>query len=236
MRLVLFGPSGAGKGTQAQLLKDQLGVVHIASGDLFRNHLRLGTPLGRQISEYVNQGLLVPDEVTIDIVLDKVMPLTSTAGFILDGFPRNTHQAEVLESKLVGEARGLDKVVAIDVPEAALVARLGSRYTCRQCQAPYAVAPGEQAPACTQCGGVLYQRPDDSPAAVQRRFQVYQQETLPVLAFYRKRGLLAEVSGVGTVEEVNGRVLTALGQGPAGRPSPKPSAKPSPKPSPKRSR
>ncbi len=223
LRIVLFGPSGAGKGTQAQMMKDELGVVHIASGDLFRNHLRLGTPLGRQISEYVNQGLLVPDEVTIDIVLDKVMPLTSTAGFILDGFPRNTHQAEVLEGKLVGEARGLDKVVAIDVPEAALVARLGSRYTCRQGQAPDSVAPGEKAPPCKQCGGQMYQRPDDAPAAVQRRFQVYQQETLPVLNFYRQRGLLAEVSGVGTVEEVNGRVMAALNQRGGGRPSAKPS-------------
>ena len=223
LRIVLFGPSGAGKGTQAQMMKDELGVVHIASGDLFRNHLRLGTPLGRQISEYVNQGLLVPDEVTIDIVLDKVMPLTSTAGFILDGFPRNTHQAEVLEGKLVGEARGLDKVVAIDVPEAALVARLGSRYTCRQCQAPDSVAPGEKAPPCKQCGGQMYQRPDDAPAAVQRRFQVYQQETLPVLNFYRQRGLLSEVSGVGTVEEVNGRVMAALNQRGGGRPSAKPS-------------
>ncbi len=212
VRMVLFGPSGAGKGTQAQLLKDQLGVVHIASGDLFRNHLRLGTPLGRRISEYVNQGSLVPDEVTIDIVLDKVMPLTSTAGFILDGFPRNIHQAEVLEGKLTGDVRKLDKVVAIDVPEDVLVARLGGRYTCRQCQVPYAVAPGDKPPKCLACGGELYQRADDAPVAVQRRIQVYLQETFPVLDFYRKRGLLAEVSGVGMVEEVNVRVLAALGQ------------------------
>lgn len=212
VRMVLFGPSGAGKGTQAQLLKDQLGVVHIASGDLFRNHLRLGTPLGRRVSEYVNHGSLVPDEVTIDIVLEKVLLLTSTAGFILDGFPRNIHQAEVLEAKLTGGFRGLDKVVAIDVPEVVLMARLGGRYTCRQCQVPYAVAPGEKAPACLACGGELYQREDDAPPAVQRRIQVYLQETFPVLDFYRGRGLLAEVSGVGTVDEVNVRVLAALGQ------------------------
>ena len=219
LRIVLFGPSGAGKGTQAQLLRDQLGVVHIASGDLFRNHLRLGTPLGRRISEYVNQGLLVPDSVTVDMVLEKVLVLTAAAGFMLDGFPRNTHQAEALEKALTGEARGLDKVLAMDVPAAELLRRLGGRYTCRQCQAPHAVAPGAKPPPCQQCGGELYQRADDAPEAVQRRIQVYEQETVPVLDFYRQRNLLAEVSGVGTVEEVNGRMLAALGQGGGRKPA-----------------
>lgn len=210
LRLVLFGPPGAGKGTQAQLLKDQLGVVHIASGDLFRNHLRLGTPLGRRISEYVNKGLLVPDAITINIVMERVLVLTSTAGFMLDGFPRNTHQAEALEAALVGDARALDKVVAIAVPQEALVQRMSGRYTCRQCQSPHAVADPRAAPRCQQCGGELYQRSDDTAEAIQKRIQVYDQETVPVLEFYRGRGLLAEVSGIGTVEEVNARVLAAV--------------------------
>jgi adenylate kinase len=115
---------------------------------------------------------------------------------------------------LTGDARGLDKVVAIDVPAAELLRRLGGRYTCRQCQAPHAVAVGAKAPACQQCGGELYQRADDAPEAVQRRIQVYEQETVPVLEFYRQRGLLAEVSGVGTVEEVNRGLLAALGHCP----------------------
>jgi adenylate kinase len=218
--LVLLGPPGAGKGTQAQLLKDQLEVPLIGSGDLFRYHLREQTPLGRQAAEYVNQGLLVPDEITIGIILDKVLGLTSRSGFLLDGFPRTTDQAVALETALAESSRGLDRVVFINVDGPELLRRLGGRYTCRECQAPNTPSEagrdlaesGSDQATCVNCGGQLYQRDDDRPEAVQRRLQVYQDETFPLLDFYRQRGLLTEVAGTGSVDDVNRRVLEALGQ------------------------
>ena len=212
LRLVLFGPPGAGKGTQAQLLTEQLELCHISSGDLFRHHLQQGTPLGLRASEYMNRGLLVPDEVTIDIVLDRVLSLDIEAGFILDGFPRNANQANTLEKALNRRSRDLDMVVHIEVSEEELVRRLGGRNTCRRCYAPHNVALGGEAEDinCPRCGGELYQRPDDDPEAVTRRIQVYRTETLPVLDFYRTRGLLVDIPGEGSVESVNEKVLSAL--------------------------
>ena len=210
-RLVLFGPPGAGKGTQAHLLTGELQVPHISSGDLFRHNLKEKTPLGLRASEYMSQGLLVPDEVTIDIILDKVLSLESEQGFILDGFPRNQHQGEVLEEALEIRSRPLDKVVYIDVPEPELIRRLGGRYICRECQAPHTVEPGAAAGNCQRCGKQLYQRDDDRPEAVRKRIEVYRSETLPMLDFYRQRGLLAEVDGVDTVNAVYIGVLRALG-------------------------
>jgi adenylate kinase len=214
LRLVLFGPPGAGKGTQAQLLKERLGVSHISSGDLFRYHLRQRTDLGQRAAEYINQGLLVPDEVTIDIILEQVMALSDEDGFILDGFPRTTSQAEALQEALRDRSRELDKVVFINVPEEELVSRLAGRFTCQQCQAPNIVSDADQASdlKCERCGGPLYQRPDDRPETVRQRIDVYHRETVPVLDFYRKLGLLADIHGVGSVECVNRRVLAALGQ------------------------
>ena len=211
MRLVLFGPPGAGKGTQAHLLTGELHVPHISSGDLFRDNLKVEKPLGLRASEYMSQGLLVPDEVTIDIILDKVLSLESAQGFILDGFPRNQHQGEVLEEALGIRSRPLDKVVYIDVPEPELLRRLGGRYVCHECQAPHTVEPGAAPGDCQRCGNQLCQRDDDRPEAVRKRIEVYQSETLPMLDFYRQRGLLTEVDGVGTVEAVYNGVLRALG-------------------------
>ena len=211
LRLVLFGPPGAGKGTQAQLLRDHLKVTHISSGDLFRHYLSKGTPLGLRAKEYMDRGELVPDEVTIDIILDKVMSIPDEEGFILDGFPRNPNQAEQLEKKLAAESRKLDKVVHIDVSEPELLRRLGGRYICRDCQAPHSLGEGEEGKKCVRCGGELYQRDDDAPAAVKKRLEVYKEETTPVLGFYRERGVLVDISGDNTVDEVNKRVLAALG-------------------------
>ena len=216
LRLVLFGPPGAGKGTQAQLLKDQLNIFHISSGDLFRHHLEQGTPLGLQAQEFMNKGELVPDDVTIDIILDKVMSVPDDEGFILDGFPRNPYQAQELEKALVGRSRDLDKVVHIDVSEPELLRRLGGRTVCRDCQVPNAVSEGEDIAAkkCGQCGGELYQREDDNPEAVKRRIEVYFQETMPVLGFYRKRGVLVDIPGDNTVDKVNKQLIAALGASP----------------------
>jgi adenylate kinase len=210
LRLVLFGPPGAGKGTQAQLLRGRLNVAHISSGDLFRHHLGQGTPLGLQAKEYMNKGELVPDEVTIDIILDKVMSIPENEGFILDGFPRNPMQASALEKKLIGESRDLDKVIHIKVSEPELLRRLGGRFICRACQAPHSIGEGEEGKKCEQCGGELYQRDDDAPVAVKKRIEVYNEETTPVLGFYRERGVLVDISGDNTVDNVSQQVVAAL--------------------------
>ena len=212
IRLALFGPPGAGKGTQAQLLKDDLGLAHISSGDLFRFNIQHGTPLGTKAAEYMNQGLLVPDDLVIEMVLDKVMELDQDSGFILDGFPRTREQAVALDKALAERAIPLDKALLVDVPVDELVKRLGGRFLCRSCQAPFNLEPDQFAspPSCSRCGGELYQREDDRAEAVQVRIGVYQEQTAPVLDFYRENGLLTEISGVGAVEEINLRALDAL--------------------------
>lgn len=211
-RLALFGPPGAGKGTQAQLLKDCLGLAHISSGDLFRFHLQQGTPLGLKVSEFMNQGLLVPDDLVIEMVLDKVMELDQHAGFILDGFPRTRDQAIALERALEERAIPLDSALLVDVPENELIRRLGGRFLCRSCQAPFSLEAEQfdSPPACNRCGGDLYQRDDDRAEAVQVRLGVYQAQTAPVLDYYRGNGLLREISGVGAVEDIKARALEAL--------------------------
>ena len=214
LRLVFFGPPGAGKGTQAQLLAERLKIPHISSGDLFRHHLQAGTPLGLKAADYMNRGVLVPDELTIDIALEKVMSLKADEGFILDGFPRNPLQAKALEEALETRSRGLDKVVYIDVPEEELLRRLEGRFVCRRCQAPHSIMTdglSNRELICERCGGELYQRTDDRPEAVQKRIEVYKSETVPVLNFYRERDILADIAGMATIEKINKRVLAALG-------------------------
>ncbi len=213
LRLALFGPPGAGKGTQAQLLKERLDVAHVSSGDLFRFNIQEGTELGAKASEYMNKGLLVPDELVIEMVLDKVNELGQDSGFILDGFPRTRDQAVALDRALRQESRGLDRVLLVDVPQDELIRRLGGRFICRSCQAPFNLTDDQFAapPPCNLCGGELYQREDDRPEAVQVRIGVYQEQTAPVLDYYRQAGVLAEISGLGTVEEVNREALTAIG-------------------------
>ena len=215
LRLILFGPPGAGKGTQAQLLKERLGVEHVSSGDLFRHHLSNGTELGETARGYMNRGELVPDEVTIGMVLARIDELADGKGFMLDGFPRNTRQAKALDDSLTQAGVAIDRVVHVAVGDDELIRRLSNRYVCRSCQKPFArdEATGAPPAGCDQCadGGEIYQRDDDTPAAVANRLGVYHQETAPVLDFYRKRGLLADVAGQGTVQAVNESVLAALG-------------------------
>ena len=210
LRLVLFGPPGAGKGTQSQLLTDRFSLTHVSSGDLFRYNLQQGTPLGLQAKSYMDQGELVPDYVTVDIVLDKIMSIDNADGFILDGFPRNIRQAVELESALKIRSRGLDKVVHIDVSEPELERRLGGRFLCRECQAPHSPEGQSGSPECGRCGGQLYQRDDDRPDAVKHRIEVYREATVPLLSFYQERDLLVEVGGDATVEEVNRRIVKCL--------------------------
>ena len=213
IRMALFGPPGAGKGTQAQLLKDKLDIAHISSGDLFRYHIQAQTELGRQVSDYLKQGVLVPDELGLNIILDKILEIDTGDGFILDGFPRTRDQAAALDKALLEQSRGLDKALLVDGPRDELVLRLGGRFTCRSCQAPHNLDPSQfdAPPSCSLCGGELFQRDDDRADAIQVRIGVYQEQTRPVLDFYRQKGLLAEISGVGPVEDINRDAISALG-------------------------
>lgn len=212
LRLILFGPPGAGKGTQAGLLKTQLDVEHISSGDLFRYHLQTGTALGLQVSEYMKSGLLVPDELTIQIILDKVSTLPSHKGFILDGFPRTEDQAKALDAKLTDLSISIDAVICINVIEAELMKRLSNRYVCTNCQTPHSATSDESVLRCNQCNGKLYQRDDDTLEAVQQRIQVYQKQTYPVINFYQNKHILHNVSGLDNVEQVNADILNVLSQ------------------------
>lgn len=214
MNLVLFGPPGAGKGTQALLLKDQLQVAHISSGDLFRHHLSNGTELGQLARGYMNQGALVPDDVTIGMVLDRLGQMSVSDGFLLDGFPRNVGQAQALDDALGKENQRIDQVIHIRVEDQELIRRLSNRYICRVCQKPFARDASGAAPErCDECpdGGEIYQRDDDTAEAVANRIAVYHQETAPVLDFYQERGVLRDIPGEGSVEAVNRSVLQALG-------------------------
>lgn len=215
LRLILFGPPGAGKGTQAQLLKERLGIDHLSSGDLFRRHLSSGTELGELARGYMNRGELVPDEVTIGMVLDCIARLSEGQGFMLDGFPRNTNQARALDSSLAEAKTAIDRVIHIAVPDHELVRRLSNRYVCRNCQQPFTrdSVTGKPPSRCDRCADAaeIYQRDDDTPKAVANRLAVYHRETAPVLEFYRERGLLADVAGAGTVESVNESLLRSLG-------------------------
>ena len=219
-RLVLFGPPGAGKGTQAQLLKERLGVEHVSSGDLFRHHLSNGTELGELARGYMNRGELVPDEVTIGMVIDRIGQIANGGGFMLDGFPRNAAQAEALETALRERGQRLDRVVHIQVDDAELIRRLSNRYICRSCQRPYSrdSATGAPPERCADCpdGGEIYQRDDDTEEAVANRLSVYHQETAPVLDFYRQRGLLADIPGERPIDAVHDAVLRILGIADAG--------------------
>ncbi len=210
LRLVLFGPPGAGKGTQAQLLVDQYRLPHVSSGDIFRHNLRKGTPLGLQAKEFMDRGALVPDEVVIDIMLDKILSIPVDEGFILDGFPRNTRQAGELEFALTSQSRNVDCVLHIDVPVDELTKRLGGRFVCRECQAPYTHSGDGSPRDCDRCGGQLYQRDDDVPEAVQRRIDVYREETTPVLEFYKHRELLVDIPGQDTVDGVFQHIVGSL--------------------------
>ena len=211
-RLILLGPPGAGKGTQAKALAGRLDVPHVASGDLFRHHQQQGTPLGVKALEYMTQGMLVPDEITIAMVLERILPPLAQNGFLLDGFPRNLVQADALDQSLAGRGLEITKTILIKVPVDELVTRLSGRLVCRQCQAPYhkETTPPKNPDVCDSCGGELYQRQDDTPEAIRTRIQVYEDETQPLVEYYDRDNCLAEVDGVGGVEEISRRLLQAL--------------------------
>jgi adenylate kinase len=211
VRLVFLGPPGAGKGTQARELAQEWGVPQIATGDMLREAVAAGTPLGREARRYMDQGALVPDDVIVGLIGERLAQPDAKKGFVLDGFPRTIPQAEALERLLADRGIGLDRAIYFDVPEAELVRRLTGRRLCRSCQTPYHVvsAPPRREGICDRCGGQLYQRDDDSEATVRHRLGVYQTQTAPLLDYYRRRGLLSGVSGEGSIDTVRASVRRA---------------------------
>ncbi len=215
MYIILLGAPGAGKGTQAVMLAEKMKLVQVASGDLFRKALQQETALGKKAKAYMEKGQLVPDEITIQMVLERLAEPDVKNGAILDGFPRNIQQAEALDKALAPQSRAIDKVVYIKVSEAELLKRLGGRWICRQCQAPYheVDSPPKVKGKCDRCGGELYQRADDKAETVKKRLEVYFKETSPLIEYFKKAGKLLEINGEGTTTEINQRILTALRQG-----------------------
>lgn len=211
MKVILLGPPGAGKGTQAARVADELGVTRAASGDLFRENLRNETELGLIAKSFMDKGALVPDDVTIRLVMSWISAPDQGEGFVLDGFPRTLPQAEALDSALETSG-GLDRVLYVNVAEDELVRRLAGRFICRVCQTPYheIASPSKEQGKCDDCGGELYQRDDDKAEVVKRRLQVYFEETQPLVGYYRSSGVLREVDGEGAVDDVGNLLVEAL--------------------------
>ena len=212
MNIVFLGAPGAGKGTQAARVAQELGLVHIATGDLFRKVQEEGTELAKQAKYYMDKGILIPDEITIEVVLQRIAQPDCEAGVILDGFPRNLNQAETVDKALAELDKEIAKVVYIKVTEQELLERLSGRWICRQCQAPYhsVNSPPLVAGRCDRCGGELYQRSDDTVETVKKRLEVYFTETAPLIDYYGSDGRLLEIDGEGEVAEVEKRIVTAL--------------------------
>ena len=212
MYIVFLGAPGAGKGTQAARVAQEMKLVHIATGDLFRQALEDGTELAIQAKPYMDKGMLVPDEITIRMVLERISAPDCESGVIFDGFPRNLEQARALDKALAQQGKTTNKVVYIKVSEKELLERLSGRWICRQCQAPYhAVNSPPRVPGkCDRCGGELYQRPDDTEETVKKRLQVYFAETAPLIDYYTQEGRLLEVDGEGGVDEVERRIVESL--------------------------
>lgn len=216
MRLLLIGPPGAGKGTQAEFLVSRFGLLHVSTGDILRAAKKAGTPLGLKAKEYMDSGALVPNEVVIGLVRER-LAAPDAENFLLDGFPRTVPQAEALDQILGELGRPMDAAVLLEVPEEVLEARLTGRRTCGGCGAVYHVQahPPEREDICDRCGGQLIQRSDDTVETVRNRLTVYHQETSPLMEYYGRRGLLQTVNGLGEVADVTTRVMKALGATPA---------------------
>ena len=202
--LVLLGPVGAGKGTQARRISDQHGVPHVASGDLLRSHVARGTDLGRQAKTYMDRGALVPDDLVISMIVDRMRQPDAHRGVLLDGFPRTLAQARALDKELELEGRRLRVALYLQVPFETLIERAAGRWTCRTCQATYnyRVNPPRKAGICDIDGGELYQREDDRLEVVSERIRVYLADTVPVVEYYRERGILREIDGTRDIESV----------------------------------
>lgn len=212
MRLVLVGPPGAGKGTQAVFIAEHFGIPHISTGDIFRANLKEGTPLGVQAKAFMDKGELVPDSVTNEMVADRLTRDDVASGFLLDGYPRTVVQAEVLQANLAKAATPLDAVLELVADDAEVISRLSGRRTCTGCGRIFHAInePSKVEGICDSCGEALIQRPDDAEDVIANRLRVYNEQTAPIVGFYRAAGLLISISATGAVSDVTNRAIAAL--------------------------
>lgn len=213
MNIILLGPPGAGKGTQAKRLIDKYGIPQISTGDMLRAALKEGTPLGLEAKKYMDQGALVPDSVVIGLVKERIQQADCSKGYMLDGFPRNVSQAEALDEMLNELGQKIDHVVCVEVPASDLIGRLTGRRTCRNCGAGFHVLfdPPKTDGVCDKCKGELYQRDDDNEATVSSRLKVYDDQTAPLISYYDKQGKLRRIDGVGSMDTILQRITAVLG-------------------------
>ena len=214
MKIIMLGAPGAGKGTQAIMISEKYGIPHISTGDIFRANIKNGTELGKKAREYMDQGLLVPDELTCDLVVDRISRDDCSKGYILDGFPRTIPQAQALDRALDNMKTSLDYAIDVDVPDENIVNRMSGRRACPGCGATYHVvfrAPQKEG-ICDECGEKLITRSDDLPETVQKRLSVYHEQTQPLIDYYEKKGILKTVDGTKHVEEVFSDITSILGE------------------------
>lgn len=212
MRLILLGAPGAGKGTQAKKLIEKYGIPQISTGDILRKAVADGTPLGKEAKSYMDKGELVPDSVVIGLVKERLAQDDCKKGYILDGFPRNTAQAEALDKVLNDMGMPLDSALSVDVPKDDLMKRLTGRRTCRKCQQMYNIyfSTSNKEGICDKCGGELYQRDDDREDTIKKRLDVYEAQTAPLIDYYSKKGILKTVQGIGSIDEIFNKVCAVL--------------------------
>ena len=212
MRLILVGPPGAGKGTQAVALAAHYKIPHISTGDIFRANLKNGTELGKQAQSYMDRGELVPDSVTNEMVKDRLGNSDVTNGFLLDGFPRNTNQAQVLDAILLEKKMSLDAALELVIDNSEIIRRLSGRRTCRNCSATFHkdFEKPKVDGICDKCNGQLYQREDDKEEVISRRLEIYSQQTAPIISYYKKAGILKSISAIGDVSEITQKVISLL--------------------------
>lgn len=212
MKLILLGPPGAGKGTQAKMLTEKFSIPQISTGDILRAAVKDGTPMGQKAKEFMNSGGLVPDEVVVGIVRDRLQEEDCNNGFILDGFPRTVAQADALQTSLQEMGKDLDRVISLEVDTEALVERLTGRRTCKECGRGYHVKfdSSRVAGICDTCGGTLFQRDDDQEETIRKRLQVYADQTSPLIRYYREAGVLMELDGMQPIPLVQEKLLSLL--------------------------
>ena len=212
MRVVLVGPPGAGKGTQAQFIASHLAIPKVSTGDIFRYNVSAGTELGRQARSFMERGDLVPDEVTVAMVASRLQEDDALSGFLLDGFPRNVPQAETLKKLMADWGMRLDLVLELVVDHDEVIRRLSGRRTCRKCGRVWHIAfdPPSAPGKCDECGGELFQRDDDREETIRHRLEVYEQQTQPLISYYADEGILLGIDATGPVEDVTERALLAL--------------------------
>ena len=213
MNFILLGPPGAGKGTQAKLMIDRWKIPQVSTGDILRAAVRQGTPLGVEAKGFMDRGELVPDRVVIGIIAERLRDSDASHGFILDGFPRTTPQAEALQGILVELGRTIDHVVSIEVDDEELVTRLTGRRMCKGCGESFHVVfnPSAREGICDRCSGELYQRDDDKEETIRQRLAVYSEQTRPLIDYYEKQGKLRRIEGTGSIEDIFSRILEAVG-------------------------